>query len=107
MELLGEQAADAQLLAGGVERRRVDLAVGQESLCVDRGVGKSSHGLCSVSADGAPLLTGRRIRRVPRAAVERRHLLRELRGGGAVAHDHGDDLLSALRDRRPLAGLIP
>ena len=32
LELLREQAADAQLLARGVERRRVDLTVGEEAL---------------------------------------------------------------------------
>ena len=42
-ELLGEEAADAQLLARGVERRRVHLAVGEEALRVDRGVGERRH----------------------------------------------------------------
>ena len=54
-QLLGEQAADAELLACGVDVGRVDLADGLEALDVDRGVGEAGH-------YAARLLTRRRPR---------------------------------------------
>ena len=72
--MVGEQAADAQLLSGGVERRRMHLAEELETLRVDGVVSESGHFRLFVAVIGR----GRRALEVRGASADTAHVGRRL-----------------------------